>query len=83
MPAMSPRPAMHTRSQLQAFTHSSNKLTMPCHATRLVRLLRSGAYSEQRWVDAYAIGCGVLATTRTIVPRKEIQWHNGTPQEKF
>ena len=20
---------------------------------------------------------------RTIVPRKEIQWHNGTPQEKF
>ena len=20
---------------------------------------------------------------RTIVPHKEIQWHNGTPQEKF
>ena len=34
-------------------------------------------------VNAYAIGCGVPCNNRTIVPRKEIQWHNGTPQEKF
>ena len=37
-------------------------------------------------VNAYAIGCGVLWGTcnnRTMVPHKEIQWHNGTPQEKF
>ena len=54
---------MHTRSQLQAFTHSSNKLTvktahpmilMPCN--QIVRLLRSGAYSEQRPVSTLTTG---------------------------
>ena len=35
------------------------------------------------WVNAYTVGCGGICNNRTIVPRKEIQWHNGTPQEKF
>ena len=38
------------------------------------------------YVDAYAIGCGILRGTcnnRTMVPHKEIQWNNGTPQDKF
>ena len=37
-------------------------------------------------VNLYAVGCGVLSGTcnnRTMVPHKEFQWHNGTPQEKF
>ena len=35
------------------------------------------------YVNTYAIGCGVLWGTcnnRTMVPHKEIQWNNGTPQ---
>ena len=48
---------------------------------------RSSVYTLHKWcVNAYAIGCGVLWGTcnnGTMVPHKEIQWNNGTPEEKF
>ena len=45
-----------------------------------------GVWDVCMCVNSYAIGCGVVWGTcnnRTMVPHKEIQWHNGTPQEKF
>ena len=62
-PAMLPRPAMHTKSQLQLSTHYSSRHTvetshrmMATPLSQMMRSLRSGAHSEQRPVCTLTTG---------------------------
>ena len=62
-PAMLPRPAMHTKSQLQPSTHYSSRHTvetshrmMVTPLSQMMRSLRSGAHSEQRPVCTLTTG---------------------------